>query len=122
MTSRFPTAAEMAAWPDPNYVDPDRLQTAALGVNVSMAVIVTFFISCRLYSRTVLVPAVGWDDWVMLTAAVSDLLRLSCTGTDVVKVLAVANNIMIIISMDPKFQMGYHLCGLIQAQKKGPPR
>jgi len=36
-----------------------------------MTVLVTFFISCRFYCRTVLIYTLGYDDWVMLAAAVS---------------------------------------------------
>ncbi|KAF2852107.1 hypothetical protein T440DRAFT_393792 [Plenodomus tracheiphilus IPT5] len=93
MTSRFPTAAEFASFPPPNYVDPITRRPLALGVLIPMTVLVITSISCRFYSRTVLVRTLGWDDWVMLLAAI---LSVSC-------------NIMVIISMSPIYQMGYHL-------------
>jgi len=71
MTSRFPTAAEFAAFPPPNYVDPVTKFPLALGIVIPMTVIVIAFISCRFYCRTVLIRTLGWDDWSMLTAAVS---------------------------------------------------
>jgi hypothetical protein len=36
-----------------------------------MTVVVIAFISCRFYSRTVLTKTLGWDDGIMLLAAVS---------------------------------------------------
>lgn len=36
-----------------------------------MTVLVVAFISCRFYSRTVLTKTLGWDDGIMLLAAVS---------------------------------------------------
>lgn len=71
MTSRFPTTAEFAAFPPPNYVDPVTKFPLGLAVVVPMTVIVIAFISCRFYCRTVLIRTLGWDDWSMLTAAVS---------------------------------------------------
>jgi hypothetical protein len=74
MTSRFPTPAEFASFPPPNYVDPTTKLPLALSVVVPMTVIVIGFISCRFYCRTVLVNTLGWDDWTMLVAAVSSLM------------------------------------------------
>jgi hypothetical protein len=71
MTSRFPTAAELASWPEINYVNPETRRPLTLAVNIPMTVLVIAFISCRFYSRTVLTRSLGWDDWVMLAAAVS---------------------------------------------------
>ena len=46
-----------------------------------MTVLVIAFMSCRIYSRTVLTKTLGWDDGIMLLAAVSsiELLRGLCT-------------------------------------------
>lgn len=76
MTSRFPTLAEMAVWPKPNYIDPETKQPLALGINVVMSSVIVAFVSCRFYSRTRLVKALGLDDWIMLSAAVSFPLSL----------------------------------------------
>lgn len=70
MTSRFPTPAEMAAWPEPNYVDPETYRPLVLAVDIPMTVIVISFVAMRFYSRTVLIFAIGFDDWLMLFAAV----------------------------------------------------
>ncbi|KAF2628780.1 hypothetical protein BU25DRAFT_466602, partial [Macroventuria anomochaeta] len=93
MTSRFPTAAEMLYFPSPNYVDPTTRRPLAIGIITPMTVLVVAFISCRFYSRTVLTKTLGCDDGIMLLAAI----------------MAVGNNIMVIISMLPQYQMGYHL-------------
>ncbi|KZM24329.1 hypothetical protein ST47_g4538 [Ascochyta rabiei] len=93
MTSRFPTAEELLSFPKPNYVDPTTRRPLAIGIITPMTVLVVVFMSCRLYSRTVLTKTLGWDDGIMLLAAV----------------MSVGNNIMVIISMLPQYQMGYHL-------------
>ncbi|KAJ4381844.1 hypothetical protein N0V86_003209 [Didymella sp. IMI 355093] len=38
-----------------------------------MTVLVVAFMSCRIYSRTVLTKTLGWDDGIMLLAAVSTI-------------------------------------------------
>jgi hypothetical protein len=73
MTSRFPTAAEFLSFPTPNYDDPTTLRPLAIGVITPMTVLVVAFMSCRIYSRTVLTKTLGWDDGVMLLAAVSTI-------------------------------------------------
>lgn len=71
MTSRYPTPQELASFPKPNYVDPITRRPLIVGVMGIMTVAVMLIMSCRLYSRTVLVYAIGWDDWIMLLATVS---------------------------------------------------
>ncbi|CAN9098189.1 unnamed protein product [Alternaria alternata] len=93
MTSRFPTPEEFASFPPPNYVDPVNQLPLAMAVLIPMTVLVIGFVSCRFYCRTVLVNTLGWDDWAMMVAAV----------------MSVGSNIMLIISMLPEYQMGYHL-------------
>ncbi|KAH7067240.1 hypothetical protein BKA63DRAFT_581953 [Paraphoma chrysanthemicola] len=96
MTSRFPTPAEFASFPTPNYVDPITRRPVAIGIIIPATVLVVTAISCRFYSRTVIVRTLGWDDWIMLLAAI----------------LCVGSNIMIIVAMLPSFQLGYHLWDL----------
>ncbi|CAI6299405.1 unnamed protein product [Periconia digitata] len=93
MTSRFPTSSEILSWPEPNFVDPETKQPLAMGINVVMSFVIVSFICCRFYSRTRLVKALWWDDWIMLLAALCQI----------------GNNVMIIISMDKKYKMGYHM-------------
>jgi hypothetical protein len=77
MTSRFPTAQEFASFPPPNYVDPETKTAQVLGILIPMTVLVIVFILARIWSRTIIVLAIGMDDWLMLVAAVS----LDDTGT-----------------------------------------
>lgn len=79
MTSRFPTAEEFASFPPPNYVDAPNHLPLALAVVVPMTVLVSVFISCRFYCRTVLIKTLGWDDGTMLVAAVSFVAYVSST-------------------------------------------
>jgi hypothetical protein len=72
MTSRFPTPEEFASFPPPNYVDPVNQLPLAMAVLIPMTVLVIGFVSCRFYCRTVLVNTLGWDDWAMMVAAVSN--------------------------------------------------
>ena len=71
MTSKFPTPQEYAAFPSPNYVNPETKTAQVLGILIPMTVLVIVFISARIWSRTVIVFAVGLDDWLMVVAAVS---------------------------------------------------
>ncbi|KAF1929973.1 uncharacterized protein M421DRAFT_381924 [Didymella exigua CBS 183.55] len=93
MTSRFPTPAEILSFPTPNYVNPHTLRPLAIGIITPVTTLVVIFISCRFYSRTVLTKTLGWDDGIMLLAAI----------------ISVGNNIMVIASMFPQYRMGYHL-------------
>ncbi|ORY17072.1 hypothetical protein BCR34DRAFT_451881, partial [Clohesyomyces aquaticus] len=93
MTSRFPTAEEFASFPPPNFVNPETKTSLILGIEIPMSVLATVFIACRFYSRTRIVSALGSDDWIMLAAAI----------------MAVANNILVIVSTTPDIQTGYHL-------------
>lgn len=109
MTSRFPTPEEFASWPPPNYVDPETARPLALGIVIPMSVLVIVAISGRFYSRTVLVKTLGWDDWIMLLAAVrASICARSIDSLN--QITSIASNIMVIISMGPDYQMGYHLC------------
>jgi hypothetical protein len=74
MTSRFPTPAEFLSFPKPNYVDPESRLPLALAVVIPMTLLVISFVSCRFYSRTIIISTLGWDDWIMFAAAVSLLL------------------------------------------------
>lgn len=73
MTSRFPTAAEFASFPPPNYDNPTTLRPLAIGIITPMTVLVITFMSCRIYSRTVLTKTLGWDDGIMFLAAVRSI-------------------------------------------------
>jgi hypothetical protein len=68
--STFPTLADIAKWPAPNYVDPVTRRSLVLGVEIPLTILTIMFTACRFYSRTVVVKALGWDDWFMLAATV----------------------------------------------------
>ncbi|KAL1958126.1 hypothetical protein VTO42DRAFT_5166 [Malbranchea cinnamomea] len=67
-----PTLEDMLSWPLPNYDNPrEPLDPAVYGLNIPLAVLMTFFVGGRFYSRTFLVRgALGLDDWTMLVAFV----------------------------------------------------
>jgi hypothetical protein len=49
-----------------------------MAVVIPMTVLVIMSISCRFYSRTVLIYTLGWDDWTMFAAAVSPSSQVQC--------------------------------------------
>ncbi|KAF1809812.1 hypothetical protein P152DRAFT_150824 [Eremomyces bilateralis CBS 781.70] len=65
-----PTLEDIATWPEPNYDNPrDVLDPVVWGVGITLMILATIFISCRFYSRFVVVRnALGLDDWTMLLA------------------------------------------------------
>lgn len=65
-----PTPADVALWPAPNYVDPVTRRPLVLGVEIPLTLLTILFTAGRFYSRTVIVKALGWDDWFMLFATV----------------------------------------------------
>jgi hypothetical protein len=68
--STFPTLEDIAKWPAPNYVDPVTRRPLVLSVEIPLTILTIMFTACRFYSRTVIVRALGWDDWFMLAATV----------------------------------------------------
>jgi hypothetical protein len=68
--STFPTLEDISKWPSPNYVDPVTRRPLVLAVEIPLTVLTILFTAGRFYSRTVLVKALGWDDWFMLAATV----------------------------------------------------
>jgi hypothetical protein len=68
--STFPTLQDIAKWPAPNYVDPVTRRPLVLGVEIPLTILTILFTAARFYSRTVIVKALGWDDWFMLAATV----------------------------------------------------
>ncbi|KAF2713200.1 hypothetical protein K504DRAFT_517170 [Pleomassaria siparia CBS 279.74] len=92
----LPTAEQMAAWPAPNYVNPQTRRPLVLGIEIPLMILVIIFTAVRFYSRTVIIRALGMDDWFMLAASL----------------ILVATNIMTCISTLPAYQTGYHLWDL----------
>jgi hypothetical protein len=66
----FPTSADIIKWPAPNYVDPITRRPLVLAVEIPLTFLTIVFTAGRFYSRTVIVKALGWDDWFMLAATV----------------------------------------------------
>ncbi|ORY08050.1 hypothetical protein BCR34DRAFT_488998 [Clohesyomyces aquaticus] len=92
----LPTSEDIMKWPLPNYVNPQTRRPLVQGVEIPVTVLPILFVACRFYSRTVIVRALGWDDWLMLIATI----------------ISTATNIMTIISTGPEYQTGYHLYDL----------
>jgi hypothetical protein len=68
----LPTIEDIIKWPLPNYVDPVTRRPLVLGVEIPMTILPIIFTAGRFYSRTVIVKALGWDDWFMLMATVQN--------------------------------------------------
>lgn len=66
----FPTPDDISKWPASNYVDPVTRRPLVLGVEIPLMIFTNVFTAGRFYSRTVIVKALGWDDWFMLAATV----------------------------------------------------
>jgi hypothetical protein len=66
----LPTPADILSWPRANYVDPITRRPLVLGVEIPLTVLTILFTAGRFYSRTIIVKALGWDDWFMLAATV----------------------------------------------------
>jgi hypothetical protein len=63
----------MAAFPEPNYVNPQTRVAAVIGLVVVGLVIMTPFVVSRLYARYI--RRVFWvDDWIIVAAAVRPAL------------------------------------------------
>jgi hypothetical protein len=69
----LPTPADILTWPAANYIDPDTRRSLVLGVEIPLTILTALFTAGRFYSRTIIVKALGWDDWFMLAATVRAL-------------------------------------------------
>ena len=76
-----------------NYDNPETRIPLVFGVEIPLTILTIVFVAARFYSRTVIVKAIGWDDWFMLIALV----------------FYVGTNVMTCVSTLPAFQTGYHL-------------
>ncbi|KAF2639432.1 hypothetical protein P280DRAFT_402478 [Massarina eburnea CBS 473.64] len=89
----WPSPAEMAEWPTPNYVNPVTRRPMVMGVEITFIILVILFTSCRFYSRIFIVKGLGLDDLMMLIASIA----------------SVGASIMMCISTGAEYQTGYHL-------------
>lgn len=64
------TPEEMAAWPEPNFTNPETRGPIVVGLTVTTLVLVVIFSCARFYGRAVLRQSAGVDDWIMGVAAV----------------------------------------------------
>ncbi len=60
-----------ASWPKPNYINPDTRGPALVIVELITLPIAFVFLALRLYVRIKILRKTGWDDWIMVLAAVS---------------------------------------------------
>ncbi|KAF2659582.1 hypothetical protein K491DRAFT_565244, partial [Lophiostoma macrostomum CBS 122681] len=94
--SKVPTAEDMATWPLANFENPETRRPLVLGVEIPLMILVITFTAMRFYSRTMIIKALGADDWFMLAATL----------------ISVSTSIMTCISMLPAYHTGYHLWDL----------
>lgn len=65
-----PPAWVIAAWPEPNYVDPETHGWGNVILNIVLFVVLCCFISLRIWTRTRLRASFGADDMMILFAMV----------------------------------------------------
>jgi hypothetical protein len=68
----YPTAADWEKFPPPNFVNPQSRKAAIVGVEVPITILAVFIVGLRFYARTVIKNVLGWDDWIMFFAVVSN--------------------------------------------------
>ena len=66
-----PTAADMAHWPAPNYVNPSTHGPIMIGVMSAFTLAMIPFVISRIHMRLRLKGKLGIDDWIILACAVS---------------------------------------------------
>jgi len=67
---RLPPPEVKATWPKPNYIDPETRGPALLIVELTVLPIALIVLVLRLYVRCIVLKNSGWDDWLMVCAAV----------------------------------------------------
>ena len=67
---RQPPADVVASWPAPNYTNPETRGPALIVVELITVFISTVCIALRLYVKARILHSVGWDDWLIVGAAV----------------------------------------------------
>lgn len=61
----------LATWPKPNYINPDTRGPALMIVELITLPLALLCLGLRLYVRIKIIRKTGWDDWLMVAAAVS---------------------------------------------------
>ncbi len=67
---RLPPPDVVASWPAPNYINPETRGPALIIVELLTVFISTVCIALRLYVKAHVIHSVGWDDWLIVGAAV----------------------------------------------------
>ena len=67
---RLPPPEVVATWPPPNYVNPETRGIALMVVEMTILPVALSILALRLYVRVVMLQKAGWDDWLMIGAAV----------------------------------------------------
>ena len=67
------TTAQMAAWPAPNYINPSTMTVPTICVTTLATIIMLPCVISRLHFRMRLKGTLGVDDYVIISAAVSQV-------------------------------------------------
>ena len=77
---REPPPDVVASWPAPNYINPQTRGPALIVVELLTVFISTVCIALRLYVKARIIHSVGWDDWLIIGAAVrTRIARITLT-------------------------------------------
>lgn len=68
---RQPPPEVLASWPKPNYIDPETRGPALMIVELIALPLALLCLALRLFVRIKILRKTGWDDWLMVGAAVS---------------------------------------------------
>jgi len=68
---RIPPKEIKATWPAPNFVDPETRGPDLIIVELTVLPLAALVLALRLYVRIGMLHKSGWDDWLMVAAAVS---------------------------------------------------
>lgn len=65
-----PPASAIAAWPDPNYINPETHGNGGFIALVILSPLTLITVLARVYARAVVQRKAGVDDWLMLASLV----------------------------------------------------
>ena len=72
---RFPPPEVIMSWPAPNHENPATRGPGLLITELTILPVALLCLCLRLYVRLFVVRSSGWDDWLMVGAAVCFQLR-----------------------------------------------
>jgi len=67
---RNPDPSIIAAWPKPNYVNPESQGHSFLVVGITMITICAIVVAMRIYVRWKILHNMGTDDWLVVVSLV----------------------------------------------------